>query len=304
MGEIAKMKTYTIIDRQVPVKDEIFLDHTAHFAANLNDAGAQLERLGFSISKINLQTNLGNDGLLYPSGTSNRLVRLRRGFLEILAATHETPLADQLRDALSRYEGIHLLAFSHEDLESQRVRLIQSGFAMQPMVHMRRRAPKSSREIAWSVLRTEPNVMSEGRIQFVYPHTPELSWPPGSFTHPNGADSLTGVMICVGEPKEVLLRYSLFLGINAQNSKFLLDRGYVEIFTPEEARKKLPGIEIPDLPFICGITIASDDLDCTREVVRTNGILPVFDSTSIMWIGPKDALGCYMGFHEQTYVPI
>jgi hypothetical protein len=111
-------------------------------------------------------------------------------------------------------------------------------------------------------------------------------------------------MICVRDPKEVLLRYSLFLGRNAQNSQFHLDRGYVKIFTPEETKKTFAGLEIPDLPFIFGITIATDDLNRTREIVRSNGIVPVFNSTSIMWIGPKDALGCYMGFHEKTYVPI
>lgn len=298
------MNSYVFVDRQVPVQNEVFLDHTAHFYSDLNSAGAQLERLGFSVSGINMQKNLGADGLLSPSGTSNRLVRLRRGFLEILAATHATPLADQLRSALSRYEGIHLLAFSHTDLESQRVRLVQSGFAMQPMIHMRRKAQESGKEVAWSVLRTEPHVMSEGRIQFVYPHTPELSWPAGSFTHPNRADSLTGVIICVGDTDEALLRYANFLGINAKNSKFHLDRGCVKIATLEEARKILPSLVAPDLPFICGVTIATDDLDRTREIIRSNGIVPVLDSTSMMWIEPKDALGCFMGFHQQTHIPI
>ena len=71
----------------------------------LDVAMAALQRLGFSPSGVNLQNNVGVDGVSRPSGTSNRLVRFRRGFLEFLSATHDTPLADQLRLAHDRYEG-------------------------------------------------------------------------------------------------------------------------------------------------------------------------------------------------------
>ena len=55
-----------------------------------------------------MQTNADERGELPPSGTANRLARLRRGFIESLAATHETALTRQLGQALGRYEGIHL----------------------------------------------------------------------------------------------------------------------------------------------------------------------------------------------------
>ncbi|MGY8958583.1 MAG: hypothetical protein ACKVKG_03460, partial [Alphaproteobacteria bacterium] len=61
------------VDRQVPEGDEIFLDHTAHFVGGLDVAMAALQRLGFSPSGVNLQNNVGVDGVSRPSGTSNRL---------------------------------------------------------------------------------------------------------------------------------------------------------------------------------------------------------------------------------------
>ena len=79
------------VDRQMPVGDEVFLDHVGFFVADLDDAGRRLTRLGFQVSAVNVQTNDVN-GELRPSGTSNRLARLRRGYLEVLAATHDTPL--------------------------------------------------------------------------------------------------------------------------------------------------------------------------------------------------------------------
>jgi hypothetical protein len=97
------------IDRQVTENEEIFIDYLGFFVADLDDAASAIERLGFRPSKQNLQTNLGVDGVTRPAGTSNRLVRRRRGFLEFLAATPDTTLADQLLGALARYSGVHLL---------------------------------------------------------------------------------------------------------------------------------------------------------------------------------------------------
>lgn len=291
------------VDRQVPVNDETFLDHVAHFVADLEVAGTRFQRLGFSCSNVNLQTNLGDDGIARPSGTSNRLIRLRRGFLEILAATHDTPLAAQLKAALSRYEGVHLLAFSHADLELQHARLLAAGFEMQPIIHVRRKEPGSEKQVAWSVLRPEQHVMQEGRIQFAYPHTPELSWPPASTEHANGAESLTGVVLCVQDIQEATKRYELYLGREAVKSRIWLDRGCIAFVTAEEPLEAGLKLEVPDLPYVGAVTISTRDLDQTRSVLRSNGVTPLFDSNSVLWLGPEDAMGCYLGFHAQSYVP-
>jgi hypothetical protein len=286
-------------DQQVPVGDQIFLDHTANFVGDLDQAATSLQRLGFAPSGINLQTNLDENGVARPSGTSNRLVRLRRGFLEFLAATHDTPLADQLRAAHARYEGLHLVAVSHADLDTQHSRLVASGFDMQPMVHMRRRAlePGLDGEVAWSILRTLPGIMAEGRIQFVYPHTPELTWPPGSTEHPNCADSLTGVTLCVAEPEEAKSRYGAYLDRTADSDGFTLDRGVLRIVGPDDATTLIPNFAPPSLPFIAAVTVASGDLDQTRRILGENGV--PFDEAmdGFLWVGPDDALGCHLCFH-------
>src|SRR5437764_1107111 len=121
----------TWIDRQLPVRDEVFVDHVGYFVHDLDAAGTQLERLGFRVSAINVQTNADASDALKPSGTSNRLAKLKYGFLEMLAATHDTPLADQFKQALARYSGLHLIALSAADMHSERARLIDAGFAMQ-----------------------------------------------------------------------------------------------------------------------------------------------------------------------------
>ena len=293
------------IDEQVPEGDQVFLDHVGYFIDDLDEAAAEIERLGFSVSPINLQTNLGEDGVTRPSGTSNRLVRLRLGFLEFLAATHDTPLADQLLAARARYAGLHLIAISHADLDAQRARLIEAGFDMQPMVHLRRHVREHGieGEVAWSVLRPMPGVMPEGRIQYVYPHTPDLAWPPGSTEHPNRADSLTGILVCVADPEEGRVRYARFLNREAGSNGFETDRGVVRIVGPEAAATMFDAFEAPSLPFMAAATIATLDLGATRRVLSDNGVAVRVDGDGALWVSPADALGGHLCFHEPGKAP-
>jgi len=294
------------MDRQVPEGEEIFLDHTGHFVGDLEIAARSLRRLGFEPSSVNLQTNVDKDGTAKPSGTSNCLVRFRRGFLEILAATHDTPIADQLQAARSRYDGLHLLAFSHADLNAQRSRLVDAGVEMQAMVHMRRYMKHETLEceVAWSVLRTLPDVMPEGRIQYVYPHTPALSWPPGSMEHPNVADSLTGALLCVADPKAAQARFGALLGRSTDSDRIALDRGVVRIFDLNAAAKAIPNFRHPSLPYIAAVTVASADLTKTRSVLAENGVPVHAGQNGTAWIGPEDALGSYLCFHEFGSTPL
>ena len=78
---------------QSPTGDQIFLDHVGYFVDDLDRAARSAERLGFQVSPINVQMRFDDRGELVKTGTSNRLMMLGSGFLEVLAATSETPLA-------------------------------------------------------------------------------------------------------------------------------------------------------------------------------------------------------------------
>jgi hypothetical protein len=195
---------------------------------------------------------------------------------------------------------------SHADLDAQRSRLVASGFDMQPMVHMRRQVKEYGveGEVAWSVLRTMPGVMPEGRIQFVYPHTPDLSWPPGSMAHPNRVESLTGMVLCVADPAEAQSRYGAFLDRNADHGSIALDRGILRIVGRDGAAEIVPAFDAPDLPYFAAVTLACADLDETRRVLAGNGVALLEDRSDALWIAPADALGSAMCFHRPRHAPI
>ena len=289
------------VDRQLPQGDEVFIDHVGYFVADLGAAGAQLERLGFRVSLTNVQTNADASGALKPSGTSNRLAKLKFGFLEILAATHDTPLAEQFRKQIARYSGLQLIAFSAADMARERERLTGAGFAMQGVVELKRRdrTLPGEPEVHFSVLRPEPGAMPEGRVQWVTPHTPDIVWRPETISQ-NGVEGLTDILLCVDDPAGVAARFDRYVGrapvMRGGLHAITLDRGGVVFADASRAAKILPGFRPPSLPFMAGQALRAD-LSITRAVLERAGVRLVLSSSDLLCIDPADALGGTMLFH-------
>lgn len=291
------------VARQLPEADEVFLDHVGYFVADLDAAGRQLERLGFRVSLVNVQTNADETGALKPSGTSNRLARLRYGFIEILAATHDTPLAQQFRQAIVRYAGLHLIALSHDDIPATRERLVADGFAMQPVVSLNRRdrTLPDAPIVHFSVLRPQPGVMPEGRVQFVKPHTPDTVWREELITTENGVEGLGDMLLCVADRAEAAARFGRYAGrasVEADDMSIVaLDRSRLLFVAREGLATRLPGFTPPAVPFMAGQALRCSDIGAARAVLEKGGITPLVATDDLICVGPDDALGAFMVFH-------
>ena len=253
------------------------LDHIGLFVPDMERAAGDLARLGFALTPDSAQRRTLASGELVPTGTANRLAILQRGYIELLTATGDTPIADQLRRATRRYVGAHLIAFGIADAEATHDRLGQAGFDPLPMVRLQRTVSTAAGEqlARFSVVRVPPDRMAEGRMQFCRHHTPELVWQRERQNHPNRAHSLTGILLCAGDPAEVVARYARFLAVAARAHKgfhvFLLARGRLHVFAPTTLTT-LTGLEAPTLPFIAGFALTSSDLAATRAVLAANGV--------------------------------
>ena len=100
-------------DRQLPVGDEIFLDHVGHFVRDPEAASRALARAGFAPTPVSVQSN--PDGT--PIGTGNVTAMFDRGYVEVLFKTADTPLGREFEAALAGHAGVHLAAFSVADAE-------------------------------------------------------------------------------------------------------------------------------------------------------------------------------------------
>lgn len=260
---------------QPPSPGKLNIDHVAHFVPHIDAASAALEQAGFTLTPFSEQSHrLEPGGPLTPAGAGNRCVMLREGYLEFLTPTGDTTIAQQLRNAIQRYTGLHLIALGTVAPEADHARLAKNGFSPLPPVALQREigTTEGSGTARFTVVRVPPGTMAEGRIQYCQQHTPELLWQTRWLEHRNHARGLAAVIICVADPQEAAQRYARYTGLLAQVSatQWRIDtqRGALLFVTPDIIEKRF-GISAPALPWIAGYVLGSDSLPATRDALNT-----------------------------------
>lgn len=261
-------------DRQLPTGNEIFLDHVGAFVPDAARAGAALARLGFTPTPASVQVNPDPaGGPPQPTGTGNVCAMLERGYLELLFKTAQTPLGQEFDAALARYPGMHLAAFAIADAQASHHRLAQAGFAMQPVVDMRRPVDtEAGPDVArFNVVRLAPGQMAEGRIQMLRHLTEDTVWQPRWLTHPNTAMALLGLTIAVADVDEAARRYARFLGRAPMpadgGARFLLDRGQIDLVPPS-----LIAGGVPALPFMACMRLRVRSLAAAAAALHAGSV--------------------------------
>ncbi|HET9405336.1 MAG TPA: VOC family protein [Burkholderiales bacterium] len=263
---------------QVPATGALNVDHVAHFVPHIDAASAALEKLGFTLTPFSGQSHRSEPGgPLTPAGTGNRCVMLEQGYLEFLTPTGDTTVAAQLRTAIRRYVGAHLIALGTSSPEADHARIGKAGFNPLPPVALQRQIGTETGEgtARFTVVRVPPGTMAEGRIQFCQHHTPELLWQARWTVHANRATGLAGVILRVADAQEAAQRYARYTGLLAQLSgsvwRIATPRGYL-IFTDRDTLHRRLGVVPPVLPWIAGTVLGSDDIVATGEVLRQSGV--------------------------------
>lgn len=243
-----------IAARQRPPAGTLFLDHIAHFVADLAAAAQALEALGFTVTAPSAQHT--RDG---PAGTSNVCVMLEQGYLEFLAPTADTPNAQRLRDAMRRYPGVHLACFGTPAASEEHARLGRHGFDPLPPAQLERPVSigGAAQTARFEIVRAPPDRMPEGRIQFAEQLTPELLWQPQLVKHANAVCKLACVLVVAANPAGAAARWARFAALLPQPAGAYVDlataRGHVLIGTAENWSALLG--DAPRAPALAGYAI-------------------------------------------------
>jgi hypothetical protein len=265
--------------RQLPEPGAVFLDHVAHFVPAMESAAAALERCGFRLTPFTLQTNRLAGGAV-AAGTGNRCAMLRRGYVEILAATSETPLAREFHERLARHVGVHLAAFSSADAAGERRRLGDAGFPVLPLVDMRRpiATENGEEEGRFTIARIEPGAMPEGRTQFLTHHTESLVWREPYLDHPNGAQALSALWVGAVDPDEPTRRFARFTGRpavrNGDITTIALERGSLRFASPAYLQSEFGIAPGPPQPYLAAYEIEVSDLGLLSGLLERAGLVP------------------------------
>ncbi|HEX5959584.1 MAG TPA: VOC family protein [Hyphomicrobiaceae bacterium] len=262
--------------RQLPIGDEIFLDHIGHFVADAEAAGAALHRAGFAPTPVSVQVN--PDGTR--TGTGNITAMFSHGYMEVLFKTADTPLGQEFQAALTGHAGVHLAALSVADAEATHKRLEDAGFPMRPLVRFQRPVDTETGAgiAAFTVVRPERGAMAEGRIQLLTHRTEDTVWQPRWLRHPNGARGLADLVIVSADVAEAAARFERFTARPAVPARFghsiPLDRGRIEIMTEAGFAALVPETPPPRLPFLGAYAIEVASLGAAEAVLARAGLGP------------------------------
>ncbi|MDB5811809.1 MAG: hypothetical protein JWN94_3931 [Betaproteobacteria bacterium] len=286
-----------LVAAQAPKPGKLNLDHVAHFVPHIDNAAPALEKLGFTLTPFSAQAHrLEPGGPLLPAGTGNRCVMFKRGYIECLTPTGDTQVANQLRVAIQRYTGIHLIAFGTSAAEEDHTRLSNEGFSPLDCVALERRLMTQHGEetARFAVVRVKPETMAEGRIQFCQHQTPQFVWQPAWVKHANRATALTAVILCMNDPAEAAARYARFTGLKAigEGDRWHIDtaRGRILFKSPAVIRRVF-NVEPTTLPWIVGYALATNNMEVTRKLIVNTGFAHGALGTERFYVVPPASVG-------------
>jgi hypothetical protein len=274
--------------RQLPVGEEIFLDHVGHFVRDAQAASRALRRAGFAPTAVSIQSDKDPaTGRLVPTGLGNITAMFTRGYVEVLFKNSETALAGEFDAALARRTGLHLAAFSVADAAATRERLAAAGFAVRDLVRMQRPVETETGPgiAAFTITRVKPMTMPEGRIQILTHHTEATVWQPRWLSHPNSVCDLIDVVIAVGDIEEAAQRFTRFTGRSAMftpgGALIRFDRGGIYLVSHDRASEKLPEVPITALPVMLGYALGAESLAAAEAAV---------DGANLEWRALEDGI--------------
>lgn len=231
------------------------LDHVGVAVPDLDAAAAEWAALGFTVQPVLPHMHAGA-----PTGTGNRNIMLRDGYLELLATIDPAKPSGTIARFLARHTGIHVLTLATDDEEAAQARLARAGFEA-AIARSSRPAPPADGEAAFARI---PLVEADPRLQLLRHLTPGLVWQADFLAHPNRASALAEVIVAADPPAGFAARLSRAAGRpvvpDPEGGLALrLPRGTVRVLPPEAALRLLPGATLPALPATLGITLRTDD---------------------------------------------
>jgi hypothetical protein len=242
------------------------LDHVGIAGADLAALAASFERLGFALTPLARHSGRRTpEGPVVPFGTGNRCAMLRDGYLELIAVVDREAFTHSLEFSLARYAGLHIVALGMDDEAANLARMRAAGIDIPGAAYLER--PVDDADPSGMQARFVRLILPdapEGRIFLIRHLTPEAVWQEQFLSHPNRALALAELVLVSASPAETAARFSRLAGLPVSPDEvggfaLTLPRGRVRMLPAEALPHVFPGVAIPTLPFIAGITIATED---------------------------------------------
>jgi hypothetical protein len=289
------------------------IHHPGLIVRDIDATVSQYEKLGFIFTPLSLhRITIDRDKEPVYFGAGNRTAVFEKNFLEIVGIVDperwsQIPIAQRgpfnVDERLKVYEGLHILHLGADDIEVVRARFQREGVWCSGVAMVQRAVdtPEGEKTMKALSMQYAKGQNPEGLTQIAQHLTAEVALHPHYIRHPNGARLLTEVIICDANPQEMAAKYARYAGRPAERKGALhlvsLPHSRIVAVDPEGLQQMVPGYEPPVLPFLAGITVATNSLPAARDVMRSNRISTIENGARII-VGPWDACGCAVVFEE------
>lgn len=286
-------------------RSQVGLDHVGLYASSLDLIAASYARLGFRLTPLSQHS--GTHAVtkeVVKSGIANRCAMLRHGYIELLGVVDPTLDLRGIPDGLSRYAGMHILAFATDTPQTVIGALRERGFSAAPGVLQRYIGTPGGPALArFTQVRIPREEMPEGLVLTLRHETPELLWQESCLAHPNGALALVEAAVVVDDLDAVVERYARYLGCvpcrTQHQARFALGFGSLLVLDRAGMRARFPGTSVPVLPFMAGFTVEVADIGRTAALLSLNRVPYRMDGAGLQ-VDAEQAGGAYLMFRQAT----
>ncbi len=211
------------------------LDHVGYVAPELDALRAEMLRLGFAPTEPrDLLAVDAATGASRSLGQRSCHTVFERGYIELTAVDAPSP-SHHLATWLARGAGLHILALGSEQIGAEQARCAAAGLAVTPPAKATRAIEYGARHgdarFEWFMF--APHEAPEGLLCYAHNLTPELVYQSSVQQHPNGALTLTEVVVRCADLPAAAARWQRLLGVAPQptigGARFELGGGAVTL---------------------------------------------------------------------------
>ena len=284
------------------------LDHVGVAVKSLDRGRDAYTRMGFQLAARSFHSGSRATGSpVEPWGSGNHCAMFHEGYLEIIGLTDST-MYSTVKDMVSRYEGLHIVAIGCGDADAAYAELQKAGAPVEPPRALERDAAfgpgdRETRRAKFRNMYVDRDKFAEGRFIFLEHLTRDVLWQPHLLTHPNGAIAIEAAYFVVADPEATARKFAPIFSERIERFpgvvKLTLDRGTMWLTEERAWRERVPGSFVPPLPSPTGFGIRVESIDATRKYLESNGVrVSAGMSDAQIWVAPEDGCGAAIQFSQ------
>jgi catechol 2,3-dioxygenase-like lactoylglutathione lyase family enzyme len=283
------------------------LDHIVHAVRDLDAAGEFYRRAGFTVGARNR----------HPWGTHNRIVQLKKCFIELLEIAEPEKIAPHSarsfsfgafnRDFLAARDGLSMLILNStnaaEDARSFKASKI-SDLDVFDFAREGKKPDGASVKLAFSLAFAREPASPALAFAACQHHYPENFWNPAFQTHANGATGVPGIVMVADNPTDHHIFLKALTGVRDLHSSSIgitapTENGDIEIMEPVSYRDQF-GVSIAvsgEGMTLNALRFEVADIAQAETLLRQAGIAP-HRHVGRLIVPPELALGATLIFES------